>query len=134
MIFFNGHRKKKSVYFFLKKIVGRHFCIGVAPLFLRSSSPLGLTFPAYVEGTLSPLPTVVRAIKPHQKLSRKVHFLTDWVRGEDWKTGRQQDNMMRRHEVRKTETHEVRKTGRQEDMKLGRQDNKMTKRKEDRKT
>ena len=72
------------------------------------------TFPAYVEGTLSPLPTVVRAIRPHQKLSRKVHFLTDWVRGE---TGRQ--------EVRRIGSQEVRSRwedgGRQEERKLTRQ-------------
>ena len=40
---------------------------------------------------MSPLPTVVRAIRPHQKLSRKVHFLTDRVRGGDRKTGRKED-------------------------------------------
>ena len=33
-------RKKISIIFFWKKIVGRHFCIGFAPLFTRSSSPL----------------------------------------------------------------------------------------------
>ena len=35
-----------------------------------------LTLPIKVDGDFSPFPTVVRAINPHQKLSKNVHFFT----------------------------------------------------------
>ena len=41
------------VKFFQKKIVGRHFCIGFAPLFLRSSSPLKPVAPKCPQNALS---------------------------------------------------------------------------------
>ena len=51
MIFFNEHRNQEYLHnFCFEKIVVRHICIGVAQLFLRSLSPLGITEGSYGVG------------------------------------------------------------------------------------